>query len=380
MRHLYYIAILLLVFTDSCSQGVISKNKAINIAIENGIKQPLDSFEVVLKNDTLWEVHSLYCDDYYDTKTEIFSIDPVSGRKLNLLKVSHSLKWHSNPRPRTEINHDFVDSLLEVNRKLPVKLLPDYFEYEANPKISPNSKWIAFNCGFGAIAISSIDGKEYRKICDSCLYPQWTEKDNTLIYEKSYGRFYRHNIETDEISQLTDNESRYLYFSFCPKGKWISYVKSIPRKSDNPNITVGSFEGEDYELYVKSIPDGIEKRITYDGEVHNPIWNRTGDTIFFYLNRKPYFATNFDFDKPIYGIANNLEKISIWDYTSIVDNKFVYKYDCQLILINVLTLKPEKYILKDRDRYESIELSADGKLTVYTIKKLDKEKLYLIEN
>ena len=308
----------------------------------------------------------------------MFRINPATGEKLNLT-ISQSLKWHSNPRHSTEINHDFIDSLLKVNRKSPVKLLPDYFEYESNPIISPNNKWMAFNCEYEAIAIASIDGKEYRKICDSCLYPQWTEKENTLIYEKNYRRFYKHNIETDELSPLTDNESRYLYFSYCPKGKWVSYVKSIPRKSDNPNIMSGLLKGMTTNCMLNQYSGGIETRITYDGDIHNPIWNRTGDTIFFYLNRKPYYATNLDLDKPIYGLANHLDKINIWDYTSIVGNKFAYKYNCQLFLVNALTLKPEIYITKKRNRYENIELSADGKLIVCTLKKQGKEKIYIIE-
>jgi len=357
---------------------MISKNKAIAVAIENGIKEPLDSFVAILKDDMVWEIQSLYCDDYYGTKSEVFTINATTGDKLNLT-ISQSLKWHSNPRPSTKINYEYVDSLLKVNKKSPVELLPDYFKYESNPIISPNNKWIAFNCGYGAIAIASTDGKEYRKICDSCLYPQWTEKENTLIYEKNFRKFYKFNIETDELSPLTENETSYLYFSYCPKGKWISYVKSIPRKSDNPNIIVESFKGDDYELYVESISSGIEKRITYEGNVHNPIWNRKGDTIFFYLNRKPYYATNFDLDKPTYGLANHLEKINIWDYTSIVGNKFAYKYDCQLFLVNALTLKPEIYITKKRDRYENIELSADGKLIVCTLKKQGKDRIYIIE-
>lgn len=380
MNRFIKILFLILIVTDCYSQQLISRDIAIEKAINSGIKIPLDSFVVVLKNDTIWEVQSLYCDDYYGTKSEIFSINAITGEKLNTFGMSQSMKWHSHPRPRTEISSDFVDSLIEENKSLPKQLLPDYFEYESKPRVSPDNKWIAFDCGFRTIAIASTDGKEYRKICDSCLYPEWTEKENTLVYEKNFREYYRYNIKTNEAVKLTDNNFRFLYFSYCPKGNWISYVKPVPRNSDKTNEIIVCMEDQCYELFVKSLDNGNEKRITHEGSVSSPNWNRTGDTIFFYLNRKPYFTTGFDLDKPVYGQAKHLENINIWDYSNIVDNKFVYKNDCQLMLINALTLKPEKYILKERGRYENIELSNNGKLIVYTIKKKDKEKIYIVEN
>jgi Tol biopolymer transport system component len=380
MNRIIKILFLIIIVTDCYSQRLISKDNAIKIAINTGIKNPLDSFIVVLKNDTIWKVQSLYCDDYYGTKSEIFSINAITGEKLNLFGMSQSMKWHSHPRPRTEISSDFVDSLIEINKSLPKQLLPDYFEHESEPRISQDNRWIAFDCGFRTIAIASTDGRKYRKICDSCLYPEWTEKENTLIYEKNFQKFYLHNIETNEIYPLTNNQYRYLYFTYCPNGKWISYVKSVPRESDNPNEIIMCMEDQCYELFVKSIMGGNEKRITFEGSVSSPVWNRAGDTIFFYLDHNPYFATDFDLDRPVYGRATHLDKINVWDYSNIVDNKFVYKFDCQLMLINASTLKPEKYIIKKRDRYENIELSDDGKLIVYTIKKQGKEKIYIIEN
>lgn len=379
MSKVIYILFIILFCAKSFSQELISKEIAVKNAIENGIKEPLDSFIVILKNDTIWEVQSLFCDDYYGTKSETYSIHAITGEKLNLIGMSQSIKWHSHPRPRTEINYDFVDSLLKDDKKQAIQLLPDHFECESKPIISPDNKWIAFDCGFREIAIVSIDGDEYRKICDSCLFPQWTEKENILIYEKDFKKIYKHNIVTNEISPLTNNKDRYLYFTYCPTGKWISYVKSIPRVSDKPNVEIMCIEDDCYELFIKSTINRNEKRITYEGDVSSPTWNRSGDTIFFYLDRKPYYSTNFDLDKPVYCPASHLDKINIWDYSNKVGGKFVYKHDCQLMLVNTSNLKPEKYINKKRDRYENIVMSSDGKKIVYTIIKQDKEKIYIID-
>lgn len=162
-------------------------------------------------------------------------------------------------------------------------------------------------------------------------------------------------------------------------GKWLAYVKSVPRVSENPNEIIITLGNENYELFIQSLQNGNEKRITFEGEVSVPIWKLTGDTIFFYMHDVLHYATDFDSVTPVIGVAKHLDNISIWDYANSVDNSFVYKLDCQIVLIDLSTLKPVKYILKRRDRYENIRMSNDGKYITYTVKKGNNRKLYLIE-
>lgn len=373
--------IIFLLFAAKCtSQSLIDRNKAIQIAQENGITEPIDSLTATLKGDTIWEISSIYCDDYYQSRFVTYIIDAKTGKKLNGSVEGMSLKWHSHPKQKSELNYNFVDSLIPVNINNPKTLIPDYFETESQPIISPDNKWIAFNCDSRSIAIASIDGKEYRKICDSCLYPNWTNKENILVYEKNYKQIYEHNFESNDIKIISNHNSRYIDFSYNPYGKWIAFVESALRESDDSNVLHVSMEGDNYELFIFSIDNNKEKRITHLGNVNGPVWNLSGDTIFFYSNGTAYYATNFNLDKPTYAEAKQIGKTSVWDYANSVNNKFIYKLDGKLLLVDMATLKPIKYVIKKPGRYEDIAMSKDGRYTVYTLIKDKQDKIFIIEN
>lgn len=379
MRHIPII-ILFLLISKCTSHSLIDRNDAIQISKENRIMEPLDSLTATLKGDTVWEVKSVYCDDYYQSKFITFIIDAKTGKKLDRDIIGLSLNGQSHPKPKSEININFVDSVIPVNNNNPRVLLPDYFDKESQPIISPDNKWIVFSCGFGAIAIASLDGKEYRKICDSCLFPSWTNKGNTLVYEKNFKQLYEHNFVSNEIKILSNPNSRYLQFSYSSNGKWIAFIQCVPIKSSNTNELNVSMEGEDYELFILSIDNNKEKRITHLGNINNPVWDLSGDSIFFYSNSTAYYATDLNLDKPTYAIAKQIGKTSIRDYANSVNNKFIYKLDCKLVLVDLVTLKPLKYIIKKPDRYEDIAMSKDGHYTVFTLNKNKQDKIYIIEN
>lgn len=152
-------------FSNAKSQAIIEKEKAIQIAIDNGIAEPIDSFIITLINDTIWEVESLFCDDSYHSQSEIFSIHAITGKKIKLNKGRVSVNPFSDWGHQANINYDYIDSLLPINISKPILLLPDYFKTESDPVISPDNEWIAFTCGPSSIAITSIDGRKMVSIC-----------------------------------------------------------------------------------------------------------------------------------------------------------------------------------------------------------------------
>lgn len=377
MKNLHYILFFLSVTNIYC-QTTISKEKAIEIAIVNRIQEPLDSFNATLKDDTLWFVESLNCDDGGYSQT--MKINAQTGEYYKeIMGTFYCESWHSHPTPKTRMTR-YIDSLLPLNLSGSIQLLPDFADKFSDPIFSPDSKWIAFGYGNKSIAITSLDGREYHKVCDNCLYPNWTEKPNTLVYEKDYRAINEYNAVTNETKVLIDDGCRLSDFMYCPAGEWVSYIKPVQRISDDPNVVYASFEGGDYQLFVRSLITGKEKQVTSEGNVNRPVWKLAGDTIFFYIQSQAYFATNFNAPQSEYGITKYLDSYNINDYAHAVNNQFLVKHDCQLFLVNSLTRKPIKYILKKPGRYSDYSISGDGKYVVYILEKNRKSQMHLIKN
>ena len=378
-----YVIVLLTLFItySSFSQLKIDEKEAVQIAINYGIAEPLDSFEVTLNHDTIWEVKSLFCEDYYHSQSEIYRIHAITGEKyeenLGILVMAD----FTNTGPTTDLNYNsYVDSLLPINKHEPRLIVPDEFSRIYDLSISPDNRWIAISYQGSSIAVASLDGKQYKKICDDCLSLRWTDRENILAYIKDHKRICEYNVITNEYSQIKYMDNRYRGYSYSPTGNWLAFVKSVQRKAEDPNVILVFFENEEHDLFIQSLHTGRERRITTEGSVSGPWWKSTGDTIFFYMNDVAHYVTRLDEASPEYRVAEHLEKITIRDYTNCVNGRFPYINHCQLILVDLVTLKPVKFILKKRGRYNNIRMSNDGKFIVYTLKKQHKTKVYLIEN
>jgi hypothetical protein len=197
-------------------------------------------------------------------------------------------------------------------------------------------------------------------------------KDNVIV---------EHNVRTDEITSIQNCNDRSLSYSYCPTGRWLAFTKSAPRPSENPNqIYVSIINGGDYDLFLLSLENCTESRITHCGYISNPVWNYSGDTLFFNNKDVPYYATAFDLSEPQVGVTNHLKNITVADYAKSVDGVFPYIRNCQILLVSTTTLKPLKYIVKDRGRYSDVTMSKDGSYIAYTIKKNGIKRIYLIKN
>jgi tricorn protease-like protein len=379
MRHAIVILILIIPYSNYC-QSVINKKEAVQIAIDYGIAEPLDSFEVTLKNDTIWEVKSLFCDDYHHSQSEIYNINAITGEKyeenLGILVIVDA----NFNGPKTNLNYyGYVDSLLPVNKHKPKLLVSSEFNRIDDIIISPDNRWIVFNYNYNSIGIIGIDGRNFRKICDSCYAPSWKEKENILFYVDNSKQIYYYDIITDNASKIRYNYSLDIGYGYCPTGKWLAYVKAAPRKSENPNEIIVPYRNQAHELFVFSLQTGREKRITYEGYVSALQWKSTGDTLFFYMNDLPYYAIGFEDGSPRYGYARHLHKITIQNYTNCINGRFPYINHCQILLVNLANMKPVKFILKKWGRYNNIRMSNDGKFIVYTLEKQHNSKIFFIE-
>ena len=140
-----------------------------------------------------------------------------------------------------------------------------------------------------------------------------------------------------------------------------------------------SINGGDYDLFLLSLENCTEIRITHCGYISNPVWNYSGDTLFFNNKDVPYYATAFDLSEPQVGVANHLKNITVADYAKSVDGVFPYIRNCQILLVSTTTLKPLNYIVKDRGRYSDVTISNDGSYIAYTMKKNGVKRIYLIK-
>jgi len=361
---------------------LVDSKEAINIAVKNGIREPMRSYKVERENDSTWKVESLVCSGTNSDDIDIRYVNPYTGKctEPEMRFITMKMHYGSQPKPESNINRDFIDSLIPVNKFKPKILLPNVFEMEYNPLISPNNKWIAFKSERQQIAISSLDGKTYFKICDSCTNHQWSENSNELIYQFNNSRIIKHNVLTGDKAAINELSGDYKY---SPKGGLIVY-KGSTRPKPPPNqiiIDMPSYSPTEYdELFIFDLNKSTENRISFSGFVDDYYWNKTRDTVFYYKNDTVNFVTDLKSRKIKNGVIHNMDNIRLKDYVNSVENMFVFKMDCKLVLIDLKTMKPIKYLTRKTDYYDNYQLSNDGKYIVFTIDKGSGDKIYILEN
>jgi Tol biopolymer transport system component len=201
-----------------------------------------------------------------------------------------------------------------------------------------------------------------------------------LLYEKDHKFINEHNVTTNESSQIMYMENRYLGYSLSSTGNWLASVKEVPRQSENPNAIIVSYKNQAYDLFILNLQDRKERRITTEGYVSGPWWKSSGDTVFFYMDDLAHYAFVSDTGSINYGFAKHLNEITIRDYLNCVDGRFPYIQNCQILLVDLATMKPIKFLVKKRGRYDNVKTSSDGKYIIYTQEKQNKFKIYLIED
>jgi Tol biopolymer transport system component len=373
MRKISAILVLILVCQFSYSQNLISKEKAIEIAVKNGLKPGIDAPVAELVNDTVWEVKCLMCDDNNGSNGLIFKVNAITGDIVkNLFFDEYYTKMGHQPF-KTNINlQTNIDSLpIKASGNKPYKLANMDKEYENDPIIAPDNKTIAFHYGYKTIGTININGSGFEKICDECSFPQWIDKD-WIAYLKDFKFIYKKNINTHEEIQVTANLIGHTKFQISPDFKWIAYMSNEiwynPKPDSLGRITL---HANDYglELCLQSVDGKKKKFVTKTGEyVNSPCWSANGDSLFFYIDKKAYMVTDLNADSITYSHSTrkNLDKIALSDFRKVVKGVFPLKVNCKVLEIDANSLQPKCILIDKPGRYDNLVLSYDLKYLIYT--------------
>ena len=350
----------------------ISKEKAISIALSNGLPIGLSEYDAELQGDSIWIVKSLLCDDDSGENYETILVNAKNGKvipnRLFGIAISHMTFGQQVERTLINTNNVNFDTLSEIqcfeNRKL-----TSLHINESNPVFSENDELIAFQYGFRKIGVISTRGDHYQEICNECLYPQWLD-NNWLIYFKDFDHIYKKNITTGEEIRITENPYRYDHYQLSPNKKWIIYQSSemwpTHDSLGNPILRM-SINGQGSNLCMISIDGTVKKYFDKDWKnFYKPTWSPNGDTVYFNISAKKYIATDFSPDIIKFSECNSLQNLNLWEYEKINQGSFPYSYHCQILDINANTLIPIRFLIKERGRYRDIYFSHNKKYLVYS--------------
>lgn len=371
--------IILMLFSNQsiAQRSLITKDRAITIALKHGLKKGLAEYDATLLRDTIWEVTSLVCDDELVSLFDAKLINAKTGEEEKNIYCAPGQMYHENIGgriERTAINDNInIDSLPIVIEEYNKKLTP-LNESESNPVFSDNDKRIAFQYGFRKIGIINSDGSDFKEICEECLYPQWLD-DDWIMYFKDFEHIYKKNIHTNIEFRITKEPYGYDNFQLSPNKKWILYQSSEmwPTNDSLGNqIIYLSTNGQGQNLSIMSI-DGQLKRFFKKEwtSYYNPYWTGNSDSIIFYISGKKYVATNLSDSIIDYSEFSDQENLSLTDDRKVLNGSFPFIYHGQVLEIDKKSLMPIRILLNEIGRYKDVWFSHNKDYLIYS--KTDKK-------
>ncbi|MDA3816449.1 MAG: hypothetical protein PF486_03665 [Prolixibacteraceae bacterium] len=381
LRNRLIFLVLFLLFKSAglySQNNLISKDRAIDIALSNGLPVGLSEYEAEMQGDTIWIVKSLLCDDGDGQNYETVLINALNGKVITDTYVGY-LTMHMTCGEQVErtvinANNINIDSLPVINSSENRKLT-SLNEKESNPIFSDNDKLIAFQYGFRKIGVTSIYGDQFQQICEECMYPQWLDND-WIVYFKDFEHIYKKNINTGVEIKITDNPYRYDHYQLSPDKKWIIYASSEmwPTQDSlgNPILRM-SINGQGQNLCLISVDGKIKKYFDKEWKYYyKPTWTPNGDSIYFYISAKKQIVTDISKDIINFEESDLLENLSLWEYEKINKGSFPYSQNCRVLDVNAETLSPIQFLIKERGRYRDLTFSNNKKYLVYS--KTDKKR------
>lgn len=365
-------ALVLLSSQLSRKDSLISKNRAIDIAIKKGLKIGLSEFSADL-HDTIWSISSLICDDEPDKIYDTRLINAKTGELVEgmyAVRMECQIQIGGIPIERTQINSDIIIDSLPIVKGSYNRKLTGLNENESNPVFSDNDKRIAFQYGFRKIGIINTDGSEFKVINGECLYPQWLN-DDWIVYFKDFEHIYKKEINSDIEVRITDSPYRYDKFQLSPNKQWILYQSSemwpIQDKFGNQIMYATTDAGEGQNLCIMSI-DGKVKRFLKKEWIcyFNPIWTMKGDSILFYISNEKYCTTDLDQKEIGYSRFELLKGVSLTDYGKAIKGTFPLIYHGQILEIDLNTLKPIRILIDKIGRYKDAYFSHNKEYLIYS--------------
>lgn len=370
--------LIVLLISPLLSFGQFNIDKAIKIALDNGLETGLEAPEATLTSTGIWKIKSILCnDDINSGDYNIIEVDASTGKIKNNIKSMRDYKsadGEQQDKTELHISGDLRGIPVIAPANKVYKLNAFDKKVDCQPVVSPNNKRIAFQYEYNKIGIVTINGQGFQQICNECRNPQWIG-NNWIAYFKGQDRIYKKNIKTNEEKLIATIPGMNDQSQISPDFKWIAYTSEEIWDTPKPKkdclgripFKINFIDGQGQELCLVSTDGKKKKFITKSGRYGNtPCWSAKSDTLYFYIDKSKYFATNLNNDTIMYSPLHNPNTISLFDYRKVVDGIFPFKVGCKIVGIDLHTCKPKYILLDEAGKYDNMVLSNRLKYLVYT--------------
>jgi len=353
-------------------RSLISKGRAIDIALDNGLKVGLSEYSAELQGDSIWVINSLLSDDVpertYDTK----AINALTGKMIkNIFFARMEVQSMIGGRIyRTIVNSNINFDSLPIAKDVFNRKLTKLNVSESNPVFSDNDKRIAFQYGFQKIGIINTDGTDFMAIDEECLYPEWLN-DEWVAYFKDSEHIYKKNIHSNTQEKITSTPNQYGKFLISPNKQWILYQSSEmwPTLDSLGKQIMYAYSSscEGQNLCIMSIDGKVKKFLKKDWTCYsNPYWTKNSDSILFNISDFKYCATNLNNNEIDYSRFDLLDSVSLVDYGKVIGSTFPLVYCGQILEIDINSLKPIRVLVDKYGRYKDVFFSHNKEYLIYS--------------
>jgi len=372
-----FIALLLLANQLQGKSSLISKSRAIEIALNYGLKVGLSEYSAELRSDSTWVISSLLSDDVPDRTYDTKAINALTGKIIMNIYFARmvSQTMIGGRIYRTIVNTDIDFDSLPIAKYVFDRKLTKLNECESNPVFSDNDKRIVFQYGLQKIGMINTDGTDFKEIDHDCLYPQWLN-DEWVAYFKDSEHIYKKNIHSNTQIRITSTPNQYDKFLISPDKQWILYQSSEMWPTldslGNQIMYMNTGNGEGQNLCIMSMDGKVKKFLKKDWTCYsNPYWTKNSDSILFNISDYKYCATNLNDHEIDYSRFDLLDSISLEDYGKVIGNTFPLVYGGQIFEIDRNSLKPIRVLVEKYGRYKEAFFSHNKEYLIYA--KTDKK-------
>lgn len=166
--------------------------------------------------------------------------------------------------------------------------------YDSNPRWSPDGKWIAFNSdregGSQIFLIPSVGGAARQVTFHSVetTVHDWFPDNQSLLVttsrETPRSSIYRLDAVTGRLKLLVTDESKCLFPSLSPDGKWIAYTRGALVDV----IRKGYKGAANYDIYIAPVDRAAPPRELTDTDRNEmwPVWGADSSTVYYTSERE----------------------------------------------------------------------------------------------
>lgn len=384
--NMYKLAIIIFSFLlyQSCSSQAsiqtepsscrIGKDRALQIAFENGFEKGLDTITATKLNDSIWTFECLVCDDDYTDRYDNISINCHTGKRDSSVCIGRMTSYvpiGGTPRVYAEFALVMDNKPVLKTETQPFKLTDFESGEESHVSISGKNV-IAFSYGFRNIGIINVDGSGFKQIAGESLYPRWVNNE-VIAYFKDFEHVYEYNVNTLKETRITSEAYAYYDFSVSPDNKWLAWLKDAPHveydSNGNPVPGVQTCTSpREYDLWIMNISNpAIKKKINGEGaDIYDLVWTQNGDSLLFYIGDSKYFATGLEKNSITCSKLERLQDIKLTNYEKIRNGLFPVIKDCKIVSADYSKRSVKDILVNERGRYNECVFSNDQRYLIYT--------------